>query len=238
MQMTHADFSRSTAIRTSLKRGLARQALTTAERESADLPALFAIAASLRPNPKGLDRIAARLGTRRGVTRVALTSCRKSLGFTARAVRQVEAKVQGETAFCETGLIYLRAQADMTGGRIGFRVSAVGFCGHALERLVERSDVRLDAPLLQVIDIEAHAILRGLERGAWIVEDGDEFYPPSTTGLWAGGQDGLCMEQDWGLSTDVVPTIPIFSVRTFLSPAEMRPTLYLRWKDDPSCRLL
>lgn len=46
------------------------------------------------------------------------------------------------------------------------------------------------------------------------------------------------LEPDWGLSTDVVPAIPIFSARTFLSPTEMRPTVYLRWKDDPNCQIL
>lgn len=60
MQGTHADFDRSTVLRISLKRGLARQALSEAERESSDFPALFALAAGLRPNPKGLDRMAAR----------------------------------------------------------------------------------------------------------------------------------------------------------------------------------
>lgn len=178
MQMTHTDFSHSTALRASLKRGLARQALTAAERESADFPALFVLAAGLRPNSKGLERMATRLGTQRGVTRVALTSCRKSLSFTARAIRQVEARVQGETAF------------------------------------------------------------RGWDGGARIVEGDDEFYSASIAGVWAGGHDGMRLEPDWGLSTDVVPAIPIFSARTFLSPTEMRPTVYLRWKDDPNCQIL
>ena len=238
MQMTHADFTRSTAIRASLKRGLARQALSVADRESADLPALFDLAAGLRPNPKGLDRMATRLGTQRGVTRVALTACRKSLSFTARAIRQVEARVQGETAFLEAGLIYLRARANLVRGRFGYRISAVSFCAHALERLVERSRVCLDAPLLHVIDAEVQTIFRAWDNGARILQDDDEFYPGSTAGVWAGSHDGMSLEPDWGLSTDLLQTIPIFSVRTFLSPTEMRPTVYLRWKDDPACRLL
>lgn len=238
MQMTHTDFSRSTAIRASLKRGLARQALTAADRESADLPALFTLAAGLRPNPKGLDRMATRLGTQRGVTRVALTACRKSLSFTARTIRQVEARVQGKTAFLETGLIYVRARANLAGGRFGYRISAVSFCAHALERLVERSKVRLDAPLLKVIDVEAQAIFRGWDKGAQIVEDDDEFYSGSSAGVWAGGHDAMSLEPDWGLTIDLLPALPIFTVRTFLSPTEMRPTVYLRWKDDPYCRLL
>ena len=127
MQGTHADFGRSTVLRISLKRGLARQVLSDAERESGHFPALFALAAGLRPSPKGLDRMAARLRARRGVSRVAIAANRKSLSFTARAVRQIEAQVLGETAFHETGLIYVRARADMAGSRFGFRVSAISF---------------------------------------------------------------------------------------------------------------
>lgn len=238
MQMNHAAFSRSTGVRASLKRGLARQALTMAGRDSADLPALFALAAGLRPNPRGLERMAARLRAQPGIARVALTSCRKGLGFTARALREVEARVQGETAFQESGLIYLRARVEMAQGRIGFRLSAVGFCCHALERLVERSDLPLDAPLLPTIDAEAHAVFRGWERGARIVEDGDEYYPAAAEGVWAGGHDAMSPDAGWGLSTAKAPGIPIFSARTFLSAAEMRPTVYLRWKDDPTCRML
>jgi hypothetical protein len=238
MQMNHATFSRSTAVRGSLKRGLARQTLATAERDSADLPALFAIASDLRPNPKGLQRLAARILAQPGVARVALTSCRKGLSFTARTVSEVEARVEGETAFCETGLIYLRARVDMAGWQIGFRISAVGFCRHALERLIERSDLPLDAPLLPAIDTEAQAVFRGRELGAPIVEDDDEFYSAATPGVWAGGHDWMNLDADWGLSTQGARAIPIFSVRTFLSAAEMRPTVYLRWKDDPTCKML
>jgi hypothetical protein len=237
MEVTHADFGRSTVLRTSLKRGLARQALSEAERESSDFPALFALAAGLRPNSKGLDRMAARLRVRRGVSRVAIAPNRNSLSFTARAVRQIEAQVLGETAFHETSLIYVRARADMAGSRFGFRVSAISFCGHALERLVERSDIPLKA-LLPLIDVEAQAIFRGWDRGTRIVEQGDEYFPASAQGVWAGGYDGMSLEPDWGLSNNTTQSVPIFSVRTFLSPVEMRPAVYLRWKDDPTCRIL
>lgn len=237
MQMTHADFSRSAALRTSLKRGLARQALSEADRDSADLPGLFALVAGLRPNPKGIDRMAARLRAQPGIARVALTPDQKSLRFTARAVRRVEAQVHGETAFHETSLIYVRSLAQASSGQVGFRVSGVSFCGHALERLVERSDLPLTA-LLPAINAEAQAIFRGWDRSARIAEDDDEYYPASAPGVWAGGHDRMRVEPDWGLTPDAGAHIPIFSVRTFLSAAEMRPTLYLRWKNDPACRIL
>jgi hypothetical protein len=44
------------------------------------------------------------------------------------------------------------------------------------------------------------------------------------------------MEADWNLFNNC-GSVPIFSARTFLSPCEMRPTVWLRWKDDPTCRI-
>jgi hypothetical protein len=55
--------------------------------------------------------------------------------------------------------------------------------------------------------------------------------------LWAGGHDEMALDPDWNLS-NATGALPVFSVRTFLSEPEMRPTLWLRWKDDPSCRMV
>jgi hypothetical protein len=48
----------------------------------------------------------------------------------------------------------------------------------------------------------------------------------------------MTLDADWGLSTEAAPSVPIFSARTFLSASEMRPTVYLRWKNDPTCRIV
>lgn len=236
MQMNHAAFVHSPAIRASLKRGWARQAITTAERIAPDLPGLIRIAADMRPNSKGVERLAKRLKGRPGVTRVSIDHDRMSLTFTTRVVRAVEIRADTETAFVETSLIYLRTKVGMADRRLCFGLSAVSFCQHALERLVERSNVTLGTGLLRQIDIEAHAIFKAWRRGARIVEAGDEYYPADTHGLWAGGHDEMAMEQDWNLS-NACGRLPIFSARTFLSEAEMRPTVWLRWKDDPTCRM-
>lgn len=237
MQMNHAAFARSAALRLSLKRGLARQAIATAERSPPDLAGLFDMASTLRPNPKGVERLAARLAACPGVARVAVARDRKALTFTARAVREVEARVEGATAFHETGLIYLRARVSRQGLGIGFDLSAVSFCRHALERLVERSDVRLDAPLLSQVDAEAQAIFRGWDRAARITDADDDYYSAGVAGLWAGGHDEMAIDRDWQLIS-TCDRLPIFSARTFLSAAEMRPTVWLRWTNDPACRIL
>ncbi|MEH7829837.1 hypothetical protein [Gemmobacter denitrificans] len=236
MQMNHAAFACSPALRTSLKRGLARQTIAMADRAASDMPGLFRIAAGLRPNAKAVERLALRLKGRPGVVRVAMAPGGKGLSLITRAVRAVEARVEGATVFHETGLIYLRARVGMVGPILGLRLSAVSFCAHALERLVERSDIDLQNALLPQVDAEAQAIFRGWDRAARIEEAGDEYYPAASPGLWAGGHDEMALDPDWGLSNGC-GRLPVFSARTFLSEAEMRPTVWLRWKDDPACRM-
>lgn len=236
MQMNHEAFSRSTSLRVSLKRGLARQAITTAARTAPDIAGLIRVAAELRPNAKAMERTAGRINGKPGVVRVAITKDRKGLTFITRAVREVEAQTEGETLFRETGLIYLRVRVGFTGAGVGFHLSAVSFCCHALERLVERSDIDLQSALLPRVDTEAQTIFRNWSRDALIEETGDEFYPAETPGLWAGGHDEMALDPDWSLVSPC-GRLSIFSVRTFLSSAEMRPTVWLRWKGDPFCRM-
>lgn len=236
--MDHAAFTRSDSLRQSLKRGLARQAIARAERRQSDLAKLVFLARALRPNRKALGRLAARLKRQPGVVHVGGMAEGMILTCIARSVREVEARVEGETIFRETGLIYMRMRIGVVDGRIGFQLNAVSFCCHAIERLVARSAIPLDDALLDHMDEEAKAIFRFWNKSAHILDDGDEFYPAATPGLWAGGHDEMDIDSGWGVTARDKPIVPIFSARTFLSPAEMRPTVWLRWKDDPSCRMI
>lgn len=122
------------------------------------------MAAGLRPNSKAVERLTLRLKGRPGVVRAAKAPGGKGVTFITRAVRAVEALVEGATVFHETGMIYLRARVGIVGPGIGLQLSAVSFCAHALERLVERSDIDLQAALLPQVDAEAQAIFRGWDR--------------------------------------------------------------------------
>ncbi len=237
MQMNHAAFARSPARRVSLKRGFARQAIAMAERTAPDMPGLFRMAAGLRPNAKAVARLALRLKGRPGVVCVSMARNGRSLSFTTRAAHEVEAQVEGKTMFREPSLVYLRATVGMTGSLLGLQLSAISFCAHALERLIERSAVDLGATFPRHVDAEAQAILRGWGRGARIEEAGDEYYPAVMARPLGRGHDEMALDLDWGLSNDT-GRVPLFSVRTFLSEAEMRPTVWLRWKDDPSCQMI
>jgi len=230
------DFVHSRSMRDSLKRGLARQAIDTADRAAPDLPDLLRMAADLRPNAKALERLARRIMRRPGVSRVVLARNGKGLSFTIRAVRMLDTRVEGQTAFHETGLVYLRAQVRKPGPSTDCRLTAVSFCAHALERLVERSDHDLRTALLPQVDAEAEAIFLGWDRGARIEDGDDEYYRAVKPGLWAGGHDEMAADAGWNLSGGS-GALPVFSARTFLSGAEMRPTVLLRWRDDPFCRM-
>lgn len=237
MQMNHVAFAHSPALRKSMKRGLARHAITSAQQTPPDVIGLIRMAATFRPNEKSVDRLASRLQRRAGVIRVSKPPEGKALSIVLRAVRDIDAQVDGEKVFQETGLIYLRAKVRLTATGIAFNLSAVSFCCHALERLVERSKFSFNTSLLTQVDAEALTIFRAWDRAARIVDCQDEFYPSASYGVWAGGHDEMELDPDWQL-VGCRGKLPIFSARTFLSPAEMRPTLYLRWKDDPAYQVL
>ena len=200
MLLNHAVFASSPALRASLKRGIARQAIVVAGRAAPDLHQIFRTANAMRPNPKALERVAARIRRQRGVVRVATAPAGRSLSLLLRMVREVEARVDGETLFHETGLIYLGAVVTPGRGRPAFGLRAVGFCVHALERLIERTQIPLDAGILPVIDAEARGILAQWDADCMIEDGGDAFFSARSTGVWAGGHDRMGIGPDWGLA--------------------------------------
>lgn len=238
MHLQHRDFDRSRALRAALKRGLARQALVAAGRDEADLPAIFARLCNLSPNRKALERAVSRLAGQAGVVRATLAADRQALALTLRNLRVMVQQVDGQEVFRETALVFTRVLT--TCGRTrGLHLSRASFCGHALERLVERSDLPLDLPLLPAVDAEAASLLHGFWRGRAFTDHGDAFIRARQTGVWAGGEDEMPLEEDWGLAlSDRTARIPAFSVRTFLGPDEMRPTIWAKWKGDPTLQVM
>ena len=233
MGMAYADFSKS-SIRLALKRGLARQIM--AQATEGDIPQVIAQLAELRPNRKAQERLAERLQRQRGIVRVTLSET--GLVITLRNRRQMISRIEDSDAFTEETLFYTRISARMTRTGPSLHVSRASFSCHALERLVERSAVALDCPLLPAVDSEAVTILWHAAR-ARLIEDGEEEYAPALQpGVWAGRVDLSEVELEWGLShQDPAARVPVFSARTFLAPEQMRPTVWLRWKADPSLSL-
>jgi hypothetical protein len=236
MHVHHCDFVCSPAMRVSLKRGLARQAMDHAERCEADLSAIFTLARDLRPNCKAIDRMAARMVKKAGVVQVARSA--EGLVLVLRNVRHLVNTVDGVNAFSETALLYTRLHIKP--GRLGpaLFLNRGSFCRHAMERFVERSQVALNRPLLQTIDAEAVRLLRNHASGRMIDDAGDSLIRAVAPGVWAGGVDQMPPEDGWGLTLcDGAIRLPVFSVRTFLGATQMRPTLWLKWNDDPMMQM-
>jgi hypothetical protein len=224
------DLLSSAALRMSLKRGLAGQVLAEAAASEADAATVIDRLAGLRPNAKALDREVQRLRRRRGVVCAAALSRNEGVVVVVRNLRSVTTRAEGTDLFAETALIYSRIEATVRRGSVGYRIWRASFCRHAIERLVERSRVPLDALLLAVMDGEAVHLLDRLARDEVLVDAGDEAISARNQGVWAGCRDVSRVEDDWGLTaTTEGAAVPTFSARTFLGPDEMRPTLWLRW---------
>ncbi|WP_347268606.1 hypothetical protein [Paracoccus sp. (in: a-proteobacteria)] len=233
MSIVDNRFTTSRHARSSLKRGRAREALRDAAGRDADLPAIFGQLREMHPNRKALERAARRLGKQPGVVRVALNQA--GLTVMARNVRQATNVKESVELFSEDVILYTTIRIEFRGGFTCYHIGRASFCLHALERLIERSAVPVNRPLLPALDAEFIATVRSFRADAMIADDGEHFLRGVQEGLWAGGIDEIAPEAGW---PEGCSKVPIFSVRTFLSPEEMRPTLWLRWKNDASLRML
>lgn len=232
MSIVDNRFTTSSHARSSLKRGRAREAFRHAAAREADLPAIFRKMRELRPNRKALERAARRLGSQPGVVRVALHPA--GLTVMARNLRQATNVKEKIEVFSEDVILYTLIRIELRGGFTCYHIGRTSFCLHAVERLIERSTVAVDRPLLPALDAEYLATARSFREGAMIRDEEDHFLRGVQDGLWAGGIDEIAPEVGW---PEGCSTVPVFSIRTFLSPDEMRPTLWLRWRDDASLRM-
>lgn len=215
-------------LRQSLKRGLARQAISEAEADQADVVAVLAELAGLRPNAKSLRRVARRLGRLGGVVRVAALPG-NGLVLVLRNRREVTTRSAGTELFDEPALVYSHVAAVAGGARQRITLHRAMFGPHALERFVERGGVQLGARFLPQVDLAAVRLLAAFVRDQVIEEDDDQAISAGAAGLWAGSADLSTVEDDWPTAARTAGPVPIFSARTFLSPEVMRPMLWLKW---------
>lgn len=231
MGMIINDVSWSRPIRVSLKRGLARQALSQAGRVDADLGRIMAMLHGLRPNRVAIERKVLKLRAVAGVVRAGISGDR--IVIIIRNVRDVVMKTEVHELFQERALIYSRLIASAGKRSIRFAVHRASFCLHSLERFIERSSYSVNASLLAAADVEAAHLLAILASNKLIIDDGDHYGSSRHVGVWAGSEDVSRAESEWGFCDPTGSlSIPVFSARTFLGPDEMRPMVYLRWKKD------
>lgn len=235
MSVQPPDFPPSACLRASLKHGLACEAIRHAGRHDADMPAIFDAARHLRPNRKSVERLAGRLAQVPGVVRLARSPGDSGLVVVLRNQRHLVHRIDALDLFEETAVVYTRVR--IVSGRlgVGFDLMRASFCLHALERLVERSDVALNRPLLASVDAEATGLLWQMARGRVIADAGDRLIQAVTPGVWAGGIDETRLEDDWSLTlSDPAARIAVFSARTFLGPGQMRRAIWAKWHADPA----
>lgn len=221
-------------LRLSLKRGLARQALSHARNAQADHGAIFAELHRMSPNRRGMERTLRRLRKATGVVSAGISGDRVVLVL--RNACTVLTRLDQVEAFSEDALIYSRATLMPERRKVQSWINRVSFSHHALERLVERGGCDLNARLLVKVDAEAVTLLKKASMGDLMKHDGDDYLHASGPGVWAGSMDMSTPEPEWRIAQKDA-CIPTFSARTFLGPDEMKPAVWLRWQDDPRLSL-
>ena len=232
MRLLPAEFASSRSVRCSLKRGLARRALDGALHDDANLPEVTGMMRASGRGNVALGRARRRILGQPGVLRTGLLPEGRGLSVTLRNWRQIVTRFNGEPVFSEPAIIYTLAvyEAGRTVSRL--KLARASFSPHALERLVERTALSLDMPLLVAVDREASMVLAALLDKASIEDEGDFYISAFQPGVWARNLDQEEPEPDLAACLPGEASLPLFSVRTFLSPDEMRPTLWLRWRRD------
>ncbi|HEV8035592.1 hypothetical protein [Yoonia sp.] len=229
--MTSKDILSTTEAlrRLSLKRGYARDAVSRARKEPANVRDIMLKIREIRPGLKARIRLVKQIKKMPGV----ITGSYSSSGTVRTVYREVVAmqtRHEEEELFTEDVLLYSAVFAESTRTRRSLHIARVSLNYHAIERLIERSDCEIGPGFLGLIDREANHILKELARDMCISHNEDEFIRSSYCGVWAGSIDASRPDPEW-FASEADPKAPIFSVRTFLSPDEMHPSIWMKWND-------
>lgn len=234
--MTSKDIlsSAEAARRLSFKRGYAREAMSLARKKPADVPDIFLKIREIRPSLKARIRLIKQIKKMPGV----ITGSYASSGTVRVVYREVVAmqtQHEEQELFAENVLLYSVVIAETTRTTRSLQIARVSLNYHALERLIERSDCEIGPGFLELIDQEANHILKELARDEPITHNEDEFIRSSFCGVWAGSIDASRPDPEW-FAGEADQKAPIFSVRTFLSPDEMHPYIWMKWNDGAALK--
>lgn len=217
------------ARRLSLKRGYAREAISLARKKPANVRDIFLKIREIRPNLKARMRLVKQIKKIPGV----IAGSHSSSGTVRAVYREVvsmQTQHEEQELFVEDVLLYAAVIAETTRTSRSLHIARVSLNCHAIERLIERSDCEIGPGFLELIDREANHMLKELARDETITHDEDEFIRSSYGGVWAGGIDASRPDPEW-FAGEADQNAPIFSVRTFLSPDEMHPWIWMKWND-------
>lgn len=217
------------ARRLSLKRGYAREVVSLARKKHANVRNIMLKIREIRPGLKARIRLAKQIKKLPGV----ITGSHSSSGTVRAVYREVvgmQTQHEEQELFAEDVLLYSAVFAESTRTKRSLHIARVSLNYHAIERLIERSDCEIGPGFLELIDQEANHILKELARDVSITHNEDEFIRSSYCGVWAGSMDASRPDPEWFVGEEDQKA-PIFSIRTFLSPDEMHPYVWMKWND-------
>lgn len=221
--------SAEVARRQSLKRGYAREAISRASPTAANVPYIFAKIRESGPSIKARMRLAKQLKKIPGVI-ASSYSTSGCIRVVYKEVAVMRTRHEDEELFEEDVLLYSNVFSSITRSTRSLHIARVSLNYHSLERLIERSNCEIGPGFPQLVDLEANHIFRELVRETTITHNEDEFIRSRYSGVWAGSMDASPPDPEW-FTEDANKKAPIFSIRTFLSPDEMHPYVWMKWSE-------
>tara|TARA_B100000780_G_C21000503_1_gene400312 strand:- start:110 stop:847 length:738 start_codon:yes stop_codon:yes gene_type:complete len=221
--------------------GYSRQLFEKIAVRSCDIKRVFKLLFNLNPNKKSYSRTRRKLEKLNGVIKCGLSKERiPRLQIVLRSCL-ISKTVQEDTElFDEQVVSYTRLDTWFGNGRLAFCACRVLFSIHALQRFIQRTSIDYKNQLERSVDLEGITCLSALVDDTLLGSDTNAYAPSNKfIGAWPAEVTQSEAENGWpDTSAGDLPKIRTLSVRTFFSPDEMSPQVYLQWNGDPRCNFL
>ena len=233
--------TRSSAVGDRLAKGYSNQLFERQKERSCNIEKVFKLLFNLNPNKKSYSRTRKKLENLNGVIKCGVSREEiPTLQIVFRSCFLSKIVQEDMGYFDERAISYTRLDAWPSGGEVAVCASRVFFSIHALQRFIQRTEVDYRNGLENAVDLEGLNCVNAL-RGDYLLGSDTYAYVASNNfiGAWPAEVSQSSTETGWPQpSSGDQSKIKTLSIRTFISPDEMSPQVYLQWKDDPTCKFL
>ena len=231
-------FSNNSNVCDRLAKGYSRQLFESIQKTNCNIENIFELLFQLNPNTKSYARISKRLRTFEGVIKSGVSKQKQPLlQILFRTCFVSETFKGSEKVFDEETISYTRLDAQLKHNSILFTAQRVFFSLHAIQRLIQRSNLNFRKPraLEQALNAEGLVCLAALKDDSYFGSETNSYVRSKNfLGAWPTEVTMSHFDAGWPRTPgEDQRKFQTLSVRSFISPDEMTPQVYLLWKNDP-----
>jgi hypothetical protein len=233
--------TRNSTVGDRLARGYGSQLIERQKEKNCNIEEVFKLLFNLNPNRKSYFRTKKKLENLNGVVKCGMSKEEvPTLQIVFRSYFLSKIIQEDMGSFEERVISFTRLDAWSSGSEVAVCACRVFFSIHALQRFIQRTNIDYRDGLENAVDLEGLNCVNALKRGDLLGSDTYSYAASNKfIGAWPGEVSQSLKETGWPQpSSGDHSKIKTLSIRTFLSPDEMSPQVYLQWKDDPNCNFL